>query len=102
MAFNGRSFNFSISPEKLDEKGKDIWAICGNMRSSLGEIETALKALESWNSGNKIKFEAKIKNALPKMYELVEVIESFGGVARQTASRILSTENRISAALEAE
>ena len=97
----GVEFNFSIRPQELDEKGSNILKVCENMRKSLEEIETAMKDLDSWNSENKIKYEAKIKRALPNMYELVSVIESYGGVARQTSSKIISTENYISSQIDA-
>ena len=99
MALGGE-FNFSIRPQELDEKGTGILKVCESMRESLEAIETAMKGLESWNSENKIKYEAKIKRALPNMYELVDVIESYGGVARQTSSRIISTENYISSQID--
>lgn len=91
----GGDFSFSISPEALDEKGTRILKVCDGMRETLSEIETAMKGLESWHSGNKVKYEAKVKRDLPSMYELVDVIESYGKVARQTSNKIISTENTI-------
>ena len=93
-------FNFSISPEGLDEEGANTLKECIKMRNALGDIETAMQNLESWQSDNKNRFETKIKNALPHMYELIEVIESYGGVARQTSKRIVDVENRIASAIE--
>ena len=99
MAIGGE-FHFSIQPQELSEKGSGILKVCGEMRESLDAIEDAMKGLESWESVNKTKYEEKIKRAMPKMHELVDVIESYGNVARQTASRIISTEDYISGQID--
>ena len=93
-------FNFSISPEGLDEKGSSTLKECEKMRTALGDIEIAMRNLESWQSENKGRFETKIKNALPHMYEMIEVIESYGGVAKQTSRRIVDVERKIATAIE--
>ena len=100
MAIGG-DFNFSIKPQELDEKGSGILKTCDEMRDSLEAIVEAMKGLESWESVNKGKYEQKIKDSLPQMYELIDVIDSYGKVARQTSSRIISTENYISGQIDA-
>ena len=97
----GGDFNFSIKPEELGEKGSSIMKICTEMRDSLENIEESLNGLSSWQSVNKVKYEEKIRRALPSMHELVNVIESYGKVAHQTAARIISTEDYISGQIDA-
>lgn len=105
MAYTGTSsfdggFSFRISPESLDNEGKQVLEIAKGMRESLEQIETSMGTLESWVSQNKLKYEDRIRQELPKMYELVEVIESFGGVARQTSRKIINAENKISRSMD--
>ncbi len=97
---NGGGFDFSISPEGLDEKGTTTLKECEKMRNALADIETAMKNLDSWQSSNKIRFESKIKTALPDMYEMIKVVESYGGVAKQTSRRIVDVERKIAGAME--
>ncbi len=92
--------NIRINPEALEEKGKKILEQAKVIRESLEEIETAKSTLNSWESVNKEKYDAKINAALPKMREMVEVIESYGGVAGATSGAIRDTENLISRAID--
>ena len=92
--------NIRINPEALDEKAKKVLEQAKLIRESLEEIETAKAALNSWQIVNKDKYDTKINAALPKMYEMVEVIESYGGVAGATAGAIRDTESLISRAID--
>ena len=98
-SFDG-GFSFRISPEALDNDGKEVLRIAKGMREVLGNIEASMSSLDSWVSQNKMKYEERIKNAMPKMYELVDVIESFGGVACQTSRKIISAEEKISRSMD--
>ena len=97
--FDG-GFSFRISPEALDNDGKEILKIAKGMHDSLESIEASMSTLGSWVSQNKLRYEERIKNALPKMYELVNVVESFGGVACQTSRKIISAEEKISRSMD--
>lgn len=92
--------NIRINPEALDEKAKKILQEAKVIRESLEEIQNAKSALNSWESVNKEKYDAKINAALPKMHEMVQVIESYGGVAGATSGAIRDTENLISRAID--
>jgi len=98
-SFDG-GFSFRISPEALDNDGKEVLRIAKEMRGVLGDIEASMSSLDSWVSQNKLKYEERIKQAMPKMYELVDVIESFGGVACQTSRKIISAEEKISRSMD--
>ena len=106
MAYNGGissfdgGFSFRISPEALDNDGKEVLKIAKEMRGVLGDIEASMSSLDSWVSQNKLKYEERIKQAMPKMYELVDVIESFGGVACQTSRKNSSAEEKISRSMD--
>ena len=105
MAYTGASsfdggFSFRISPESLDNEGKNVLEIAKGMRDSLEQIKNAMSNLDSWVSLNKQKYENRIMQELPKMNELVDVIESFGGVARQTSRKIINAENKISRSMD--
>ncbi len=106
MAYNGGissfdgGFSFRISPEALDNDGKEVLRIAKEMRGVLGDIEASMSSLDSWVSQNKLKYEERIKQAMPKMYELIDVIESFGGVACQTSRKIISAEEKISRSMD--
>ena len=93
-------FNFSIRPQELSEKGEGVLSICARMRDSLDSVENAMRGLESWESVNKERYEEKIKRALPSMYELVDVIESYGNVAIQTSQRATAVEQKIASAID--
>lgn len=92
--------NIRINPEALDEKAEKILAQVKVIDEALKEIETAKSILNSWESVNKEKYDAKINAALPKMHEMNEVIASYGGVARVTSGAIRDTENIISRAID--
>ena len=49
---------------------------------------------------NKERYDNKLGNALPKLYEMTEVIDSYSGVAVQTSNRAVAVENKIAAAIE--
>ena len=105
MAYQGVSsfdggFSFRISPEALDNDGREVQKIAKEMRGILEQVEASMASLDSWVSQNKLKYEERIKNAMPKMYELVDVIDSFGGVACQTSRKIISAEDKISRSMD--
>ena len=95
MSMVGTDINFAVSTEGLDESGKVIEEQARKIREALENIEKAKARLESWRSQNKDAYEAKMKNALPKMNEMSEVVNSYGTVARTTANRLRAVENRI-------
>ena len=92
--------NFSISTEGLTEKGKDIAKESANIKEALADIDAARKTLDGWVSANKDRYNNKLNNILPKMYEMTDVIDSYGGVAVQTSERAVAVENKIAAAIE--
>lgn len=92
--------NFMISTEGLSGKGKDIGADNKVIKDALADIDAARKSLDGWVSQNKDRYDSKLGNALPKMYEMTEVIDSYSGVAIQTSERAVAVENKIAAAIE--
>ena len=93
-------FSFRISPEALDNDGEKVQNICKKMREVIEETQKSMSMLDSWQSNNKLKYEERIKNTLPKMYELIDIIDSFGGVARQTSRKIISAEDKIARSMD--
>ena len=87
--------NINVNPEALDEKGERILTQARVIEEALQEIETAKNGLNSWQSTNKDKYDARINNALPKMREMKEAVASYGGVAKETARVIRNTEAAI-------
>lgn len=98
-SFDG-GFSFRISPEALDNDGQNIQEICRGMREVLDDTQKSMSVLDSWQSNNKLKYEERIKNALPKIYELIDAIDSFGSVARQTSRKIISAEDKIARSMD--
>ncbi len=96
----GTDLNFSISTEGLQEKGQSITKEAGEIQAALDEIDAARKSLDGWVSQNKERYDNKLGNALPKLREMVDVINSYGGVAVQTSDRIVDVENKIAAAID--
>lgn len=92
--------NFAVSTEGLDEKGRVVEEQAKIMDEAMTEIEEARKVLDSWKSSNKELYDAKINRALPKMREMVDVVRSYGNVARVTSSRLRDVENRIRQSIE--
>lgn len=92
--------NFSISTEGLIEKGKEIEKEAKIISEALNDINDARASLEGWVSTNKDKYDSRIANALPKMNEMVEVIDSFGKVAIQTSERATAVEDKIANAID--
>ncbi len=94
--------NINVNPEALDEKGQRILEQARIISEALQEIETAKSGLNSWQSTNKDKYDAKITAALPKMREMEEAVASYGGVARETSRVIRNTEAAISRTIDLE
>lgn len=92
--------NFMISTEGLFDKGKAIGKESKVIKEALQEINEARKSLDGWVSQNKERYDNKLANALPKMYEMTEVIDSYSGVAVQTSERAVAVENKIASAIE--
>lgn len=92
--------NFSISTEGLTEKGKEIANESEIIKQALADIDAARKSLEGWVSANKDRFDNKMTEVLPPMYEMTEVIDSYSKVAVQTSERAVAVENKIAAAIE--
>lgn len=92
--------NFSISTEGLIEKGKEIEKEAKIISDALNDINDARASLEGWVSTNKDKYDSRIANALPKMSEMVENIDSFGKVAIQTSERATAVEDKIANAID--
>ena len=84
--------DFSISTEGLVEKGNAIAEQAKEIESALHDIDDARKSLDGWVSANRARYDAKLANALPKMEEMVEVIDSYSKVAVQTSNRIVDVE----------
>ena len=92
--------NFMVSTEGLSDKGKAIGEESKVIKQALADIDQARKSLEGWVSQNKERFDSKLASALPKLYEMTEVIDSYSGVAVQTSERAVAVENKIAAAIE--
>ena len=92
--------NFSISTEGLTEKGKEIAKESNSIKEALADINSARSLLEGWVSQNKDAYDSKLANALPKMNEMTEVIDSYAGVAVQTSEKAMAVENKIAAAID--
>lgn len=99
MTQNG-DLDFSIHTEGLTEKGVAIGKESEIIKQALADIDNARKSLEGWVSENRERYDAKLAAALPKMYEMTEVIDSYSGVAIQTSERAVNVEKRIAAAIE--
>lgn len=92
--------NFSISTEGLAEKGTAISKESKAIKEALDDIDAARKSLDGWVSKNKEKYDNKLASKLPKLNEMTEVIDSYSGVAIQTADRAVAVENKIAAAID--
>lgn len=92
--------NIMVSTEGLREKGEAIGAECKVIKEALQDIDTARKSLDGWVSQNKDRYDSKLANALPKMYEMAEVIDSYSSVAIQTSDRAVAVENKIAADID--
>ncbi len=92
--------NFMISTEGLTSRGNEIKAANKEIKDALEDINAARKSLDGWVSQNKDRYDSKLGNSLPKMYEITEVIDSYSGVALQTSERAIAVENKIAAAIE--
>ena len=99
MAITG-DVDFSISTEGLTDKGKAIGKESAIIKEALEAIDAARKSLDGWVSKNKERYDNKLQEVLPKLYEMTEVIDSYSGVALQTSERAISVENKIAAAIE--
>ena len=94
--------NFMVSTEGLGEKGKEIESKAKIMKEALNDINDARASLEGWVSANKDRVDNRIANTLPKMEELVDIIDSYGKVAIQTSERATAVENKIAQAIDNE
>lgn len=92
--------NFSISPEGLEDKGKSLCNESKTINEALDEINEARKSLDGWVSKNKEKYDDKVAKKIPKLREMADVINSYGGVAVQTSARAIAVENKIAAAID--
>jgi len=94
------NLDFMVSTEGLNEKGKVIDEAAKTIREALIDINNARSSLDGWISQNKDRYDNKIAMALPKLNEMVDVIEIFSKIAMQTSQRAENIENRITAAIE--
>ncbi len=92
--------DFMVSTEGLHDKGKEIVEESAKIKEALADIDAARKSLDGWVSQNKERYDNKLASALPKLYEMTEVIDSYSGVAIQTSERAVAVENKIAAAIE--
>lgn len=92
--------NISISTEALYEKGKGIKTENKNIAGALEDVNETRALLDGWVSANKDKYDARVANVLPKMFEMVDVIESYGNVAIQTSQRATAVEQKIASAID--
>ena len=91
--------NVKVSPEGLSIKGKEITGCIATIKEALEDIETARQTLLGWVSQNKDRFDSKMAKSLPKMYEMIDAIESFGNVAINTSEKTISIEKKIEAGI---
>ena len=84
----------------MTEKGKEIESQVKIIREALNDINDARNSLDGWVSTNKDRYDSRIANTLPKMSEMVEVIESYGRVAIQTSERAREVEDKIASAID--
>ncbi len=92
--------NFMVSTEGLSEKGSLINKEAMVIKQAIMDIDEARKSLDGWVSQNKDRYDSKLAMTLPKLNEMVQVIESFGNVALRTSERAINVENKISKAIE--
>ena len=92
--------NFMVSTEGLSDKGRIIAESAKEIRQALVDINDARSSLDGWISQNKDRYDSKLLTALPKLNEMVDIIELFSKVAMQTSERAENVENRITAAIE--
>lgn len=95
-------YDFSISTEGLDEKGREIAKETQKIKDALTAIESATKKLDGWVSANKSRYTDKVASLMPQMREMTEVLDSYSGVAVQTSARAEETENSIARRIENE
>ena len=95
-------FNFMVSTEGLQDKGREIGKESKNIKECLEEINQARKLLDGWRSQNKEKYDNKLATELPKMSELTNVIDSYSAVAIQTSARLVDVENKIATAIDSD
>lgn len=92
--------NFKVSTEGLAEKGKIIGDETKIIKDALADIDAARKSLDGWVSKNKERYDNKLASKLPKLDEMTDVLNSYSGVAIQTAERAIAVENKIAAAID--
>ena len=95
-------FDFSVSTEGLQDKGKIIGEEAINIREALADIKHARGSLDAWISKNKDKYESKIISTMPKLEEMADVVAGYANVAKETANRIINVENKIAAAIDSD
>lgn len=93
-------FNFSVSTEGLQEKGQIIGDEVQKIREALNDIKEVRNSLDGWVSQNKEKYDSKIASGIPKLQEMVDSIDKYSKVAKETVSRIVNVENKIAAAID--
>lgn len=93
-------FNFMVSTEGLHEKGREIGVESRKIRDALDKINDARKSLDGWVSSNKERYDNKLAEKLPKMYDMTKIIDSYSEVAINTSDRAVEVENKIAAAIE--
>ncbi len=93
--------DFSISPSDLQESGNKVGVEVKAIQEALEEIDAARKSLDGWVSDNKARYEKVIEDAMPKMNEMVEALDSYSKVAVQTGQKALDVEQNISRSFSA-
>ena len=91
--------DFSISTEGLSENGEKIAKENNIIKEALNDIDEARKSLDGWVSENKNLYETKVGDLMPKMHEMVDVIDSYSGVAIQTSQRAEAVEQKIASSI---
>ena len=92
--------NVKVSPEGLSIKGSEITKEITTIKEALDDIEATRQTLLGWVSQNKDRFDSKMAKSLPKMYEIIDVIESFGNVAINTSEKTINIERKIEASID--
>ena len=91
--------NFTIATEGLALKGKEIKIQSNIIKEALDDINEARESLSGWISTNKDKFDNKLRDMLPKIKEITEILDSYSTVAIETAERVQKVENKIANAI---
>ena len=92
--------DFAIATDGLTLKGNEIKTQSNIIKTALDDINEARSSLSSWISANKDKFDNRLRDVLPKISEITEIIDSYSNVAIEVAGRVEQVENKIASAID--